>query len=55
MFWVIPGYVVHMMGVYGQHVWVDYDANMVIAKQSSNPQETEAVDLEYSKFLSTFA
>mmetsp|Transcript_10802 Transcript_10802/g.16588 ORF Transcript_10802/g.16588 Transcript_10802/m.16588 type:complete len:152 (-) Transcript_10802:2596-3051(-) len=33
-------------GVHGQHVWVDYDANVVVAKFSSNPTAAGGILME---------
>jgi len=54
-FWVIRGHIICMIGVQGQHVFVDYDANMVIAKHSSNVNQKESTDLELPMMLSISA
>jgi len=45
-FWILADHVIMQRGIHGQSVWIDYDANVVMAKVSSNPTTFE--DAGYS-------
>jgi CubicO group peptidase (beta-lactamase class C family) len=55
-FWNVKDHVLGMNGIHGQHVWIDFDANVVMAKHSSNPTalDNDANDKAMFFDLSTY-
>ena len=49
--WVIPDHAIFQNGIFGQNIWVDYDAQIVIGKFSSNPSINDHTLLDLPMFL----